>query len=775
MLKSHSVESASITSELLHLLIEQTPNAIAMLDRQMCYLLVSQRWLNDYRCDEQMILGRSHYEVLPNIPDEWRAVHQECLDNATEACLETQLQSADGLIWVRTKIQPWHDRTGKVGGLILYKENITQRKQIESELYKSQQLLQSVIDNANVTVFVKEYRHTDGTYILANQKFRTQSDLNHINLIGKTDHQLFPTEIAEAFRLVDCQVFTSCTLLQTEEIELHADGLHTSLVIKFPLFDSEGQPYAVAGLATDITERKQSEIALQQAKLILEQCVEERTAELQQLVEQLRQEIIERQAVLRDRERAEAQRQQAQEDLKEQLRLASLRAEIDSSLTKTGDLSAMLQRCTEIMTHHLGAAFVRIWTLNAEEQVLELQASAGMYTHIDGAHSRVAVGQFKIGLIALERQPHCTNAVLDDPRVGDKAWALREGMVAFAGYPLIVEDELLGVIAMFAHNSITDPTLDALAMVSSELALGIKRKQAEFALQQSEAQLRQQTQELEIALRDLKQTQAQLVQTEKMSGLGQLVAGVAHEINNPVNIIYGNVNHASGYVEDLLNLLQLYQTHYPNPAAEIQTEADAIDFDFLLHDLPKLLSSVKMGADRIRQIVLALRNFSRTDEAALKEVNIHEGIDSTLLILQNRLKGNPDYPEISVIKDYGKLPLVECYAGQLNQVFMNILSNAIDALTHQNPTIWIRTAIADRTLKICISDNGSGMPESVQRRLFEPFFTTKAVGKGTGLGLSISYQIIVVKHGGTLSCTSSPEQGTEFTIEIPVSRPTRSG
>lgn len=181
-----------------------------------------------------------------------------------------------------------------------------------------------------------------------------------------------------------------------------------------------------------------------------------------------------------------------------------------------------------------------------------------------------------------------------------------------------------------------------------------------------------------------------------------------------------------------------------------------------------------MGADRIRQIVLALRNFSRTDESALKEVNIHEGIDSTLLILQNRLKGNAGNHEILVIKDYGKLPLVECYAGQLNQVFMNILSNAIDASTNQNPMISIRTAVVGQTIQINLSDNGSGMPELVQRRLFEPFFTTKAVGKGTGLGLSISYQIIVEKHGGTLSCISSPEQGTEFTIQIPISRPTKS-
>jgi len=766
MLESCFVESASIKPELLQLLIEQTPNAIAMLDREMRYLLVSQRWSQDCGVDHQTILGRSHYEIFPTLPDSWKATHQECLDNATEACIEDQLQRGDRTVWLRTKVQPWRDHTGKVGGLILVKEDITQRKQIESELYKSNQFLQSITNNANISVFSKEYLHTGGTYLFTNHKFNTQYNLDPANTIGKTDYDFFPQEVADEFRRADLQVFTSGTLLQIEEIEPHGDGLHTSLVVKFPLLDADGKLYGIGGLATDITDRKQSELALQQAKVILEQHVEERTVELQHLVEQLRQEILERQAVLRDRELTEAK-------LQKQVRLSSLRAEIDSSLTKTTDLREMLQRCTEIIVQYLDAAFVRIWTLNAEEDVLELQASAGMYTHINGAHGRVPVGQLKIGLIAAERQPHCTNAVLDDPRVGDKAWAHRERMVAFAGYPLIVEDELLGVIAMFAQHSLNDSTLDVLAFISSELALGIKRKQAESALQLSEMQLRQQTQELEITLRELKQTQAQLVQTEKMSGLGQLVAGVAHEINNPVNFIYGNVNHADSHVQDLLKLLQLYRKCYPNPVSDIQLEADEIDLDFLLQDLPKLFSSMKMGADRIRQIVLALRNFSRTDEADFKDVNIHDGIDSTLLILQNRLKGDSDRSDIAVIKDYGELPLVECYAGQLNQVFMNVLSNAIDALAnHRSPTIRIQTAIIDKTIQIHLSDNGSGMPESVQRRLFEPFFTTKPVGKGTGLGLSISYQIIVEKHGGLLKCISSPE-GTTFTIEIPRSRSTR--
>ncbi|MBD0387551.1 MAG: HAMP domain-containing protein, partial [Nostoc sp. C3-bin3] len=303
----------------------------------------------------------------------------------------------------------------------------------------------------------------------------------------------------------------------------------------------------------------------------------------------------------------------------------------------------------------------------------------------------------------------------------------------------------------------------------------------EKSKEELEDRVEERTTELKNALGELQRTQSQVVQSEKMSSLGQLVAGVAHEINNPVNFIHGNLAHVEEYIQDLLALMQLYQEHDSNPAPEIQIAIEDMDLDFLQEDLPKMLSSMKVGTDRIRQIVLSLRNFSRMDEAEFKSVDIHEGIDSTLMILQHRLKAKPEQPDIEVIKDYGNVPLVECYAGQLNQVFMNILVNAIDALeennaklTYQeikdNPSrIKIRTSVVNSTwVEVAIADNGVGISKEFQQRIFDPFFTTKPIGKGTGMGMSISYQIITEKHGGKLECFSTLGEGTEFIIQIPL-------
>jgi PAS domain S-box-containing protein len=805
---------------------------------------------------------------------------------------------------------------------------------------------------------------------------------------------------------------------------------------------------------------------------------------------------------------------QAAEALAERARQSALRSDIGTALTQGGDLPEMLQRCGEALIEHLDAAFVRIWTLNPDESVLELQASAGMSAHTSGTHAKIPPGSFKIDLIAANRTPYLSNNLQNDLRTRTWEWARREGMVAFAGYPLVVEDRLVGVMAIFAKHPLSENTCDALSSVADQMALGIERKRAaeallkseerlqmalegsalglwdwnmstgatyfdlqwkkmlgyedkeiensyqsferliypkdlpkvtemlnaclqgrtgifeaefrmksksgewkwilshgkvferdeaglpvrmtgthkditqrkqveqtlrlqvkrerlalamqerirsslnldeiltaavgevrqflqtdrtviyrfnpdfsgvvtvesvgegwlsalgvdiqdqcfantyvplyqkgrvraiddiysaglnechlqlmsrlqvkanlivpilqnssesnssiqnrlwgllivhhcsgarhwdsyeieslrqlsvqlaiaigqstlfeqaqieiverrlaESALRQSEAREREKATQLEVALRELRSTQTQLIQNEKMVALGQMVAGVAHEINNPTSFIYGNVKYASDYTSDLLRLLELYQENCPNPAPAIQKELEALDLDFLKADFLKLLKSMKEGANRIREIVLSLRNFSRLDEAEMKAVDIHTGIDSTLLILQHRLKATSKRPEIQVLKEYSQLPDVECYAGQLNQVFMNILANAIDALEEghrasgighgeepqspvrhaPHPAIRIRTELLDgERVAVRISDNGAGIPESIKMRIFDPFFTTKPIGSGTGLGLSISYQIVVEKHKGSLSCLSAPGEGTEFVIQLPV-------
>ncbi|HSF73998.1 MAG TPA: PAS domain S-box protein, partial [Microcoleus sp.] len=309
-----------------------------------------------------------------------------------------------------------------------------------------------------------------------------------------------------------------------------------------------------------------------------------------------------------------------------------------------------------------------------------------------------------------------------------------------------------------------------------------EQKRSEEALLRSQTELTQQKLQLENTLHELQQTQAQLIHTEKMSTLGQMVAGVAHEINNPVSSVCGNLVHVGHYTEDLLNLLDMYQKHCPQPPAAIQNKIKDIELEFLLEDLPKAMSSMQVGADRIREIVRSLRNFSRKDDSQMSKVNLHEGIEGTLLILQSRLKARGNYPEIAVIKDYGNLPLVECYAGKVNQVFMNLIGNAIDAIEEYNEgrsvaevkanrsKIKIRTEVQNSHAVIRISDNGPGMPEEVSQQLFEAFFTTKPADKGTGLGLSISYKV-VQEHGGKLSCVSALGHGAEFIIELPIEQP----
>ncbi len=368
-----------------------------------------------------------------------------------------------------------------------------------------------------------------------------------------------------------------------------------------------------------------------------------------------------------------------------------------------------------------------------------------------------------------------------------------------------IQNPLWGLL--IAHNYCSNHEwqeweIESLKQLSREIAIAVQQcqltEQVQKAIgdrQQAEAQTREKSQQLEMALHELKNAQGQLLQNEKMANLGELVANIANEINNPVSFIYGSLHPATQHAEDLIRLLELYQHYYPKPTSVIDSHIQRLDLDYIKTDFLKLLWSMRSGSERIKDIVFALRNFSQFEDGQMRQADLHEGIDSVLRILQHRLKEQPERPGIQVIKEFGELPLVQCYPGELNQVFMNILTNAIEALEYRMkqdgsfcPRIWIRTEIISSHLSLVssnepktidklplkkhkiiirISDNGNGILPHIQRRIFELFFTTKPIGKGKGLGLPISQQIIVEKHQGKLKCNSRLGQGTEFVIEMP--------
>ncbi|MBD2048336.1 PAS domain S-box protein [Coleofasciculus sp. FACHB-64] len=726
-------------------LVETSQDLIWSVDRQGRFTFVNSAVKQMHGYDPQEMIGRLFTDFQPpeQVEQNWQ-IHLRLLEGEPYFQYETVHLRKDGTpIQMSFNAIASKDDAGNILGTTGTARNITSAKQAEAALRESEQQLQAILAYSPAAIYVKDIQ---GRNILMNRKCANLLNVDAKAVKGKTEYEYLPYEVAEALQTNDQKVLAAGIPLESEEVIPQDDGLHTYISMKFPLYDDNGMPYAVCGISTDITERKQAEVALQLSE-----------TRFRQLAQQ--EELLNRLA---------------------------------NQIRNTLDLDTILETAVGAIQRRMGIesctfAWYRPHSSPPGWEVVK-EARTSTEANWLGFYPVGFFPKFEEKMLNLEMFRLDEVQTPDDPVIPQTL--LVAGTRSALALPIQTPSGELGALACHRRNQVqpwTDSEVELLSAVVNQLAIAIN--QAELYNQQLDAASTAQTKaaQLEHALRELKQTQAQLIQSEKMSSLGQLVAGVAHEINNPVNFISGNLSYANAYALDLLRLLQLYQEHYPQPPAAIQAQAEEIDLVFLLEDLPKILSSMKVGADRIREIVLSLRNFSRLDEAEMKTVDIHEGIDSTLLILQNRLKAKPDRSGIQIVKEYGNLPKVECYAGQINQVFMNILTNAIDALEavhcspfavrgnkpstmnpEESPTIWIRTStVQPNQVRIQIADNGPGMTEEVSSRLFDPFFTTKPVGSGTGLGMSISYQI-VDKHNGQLKCISAPGQGAEFLIEIPI-------
>ncbi|AFY53116.1 putative ATPase [Rivularia sp. PCC 7116] len=453
------------------------------------------------------------------------------------------------------------------------------------------------------------------------------------------------------------------------------------------------------------------------------------------------------------------------------------------ALSSEIQLEQLISKLMQVVMENAGAKKAALILLNEDTSTLMLKAVASSCESIKLINLPYQDSQEIPTTIINHVKRNQKIIVLDDATQNSDfiadSYLIQQQPLSLLCMPIWNQGKIIGLL--YLENSLTTGAftqnrVEILNLLCTQAAISLENAQLYSKLENYshtlEEKVEQRTQEVRQTLKELQQTQAQLIQNEKMSSLGQLVAGIAHEINNPISFIYGNLKPASEYTLDLIELIDLYQNLYPQSLPEIESKIEYIDLDYLIEDLPKLLNSMQTGAQRIREIVLSLRNFSRLDEAELKPVDVHSGINSTLLILQQKFTSYDKYPEIEVIKNYSKLPEVNCYASELNQVFLNIIGNAIDALRDKQenqPKITISTSFKDnKNILISIKDNGIGISEAALNKIFDPFFTTKPVGSGTGLGLSTSYSIVVEKHQGNLSCVSAPEEGTEFLIELPI-------
>ncbi|AFY99541.1 PAS domain S-box protein [Calothrix sp. PCC 6303] len=744
--------------ELLQIFLEHTPVAVAMFDRQMGYIAASRKWLKENGYSQPNSLDSYYSQVFPNFALDWKNIHEHCLlTGLTQKCDAQKIVKADGAVdWLKWECSPWYDANGEIGGTIFYIDIVNNIKDTEEALQQAEADIKLYQEQLEEYKRTEEERRTFVSLVENSSDFIAIATLNgetlYINEAGQklvgieTKEEYLNTNISdyhahEDLPFVGENIFPAVTQEGRWQGEFRFKHFKTGVLIpiEYNVFtlknQKTGEPIAFATVTRDISTRKKAEEALYQS--------EAKSREL-------------------------ARREQLINILASQIRESlDLDQVLETAVVEIRDL-LQIDRCS--FSWFKTDTEPYSWETLKESKHSELPTLLGCHpAEKIGPVTQMFLNQEILQIDDVEE--------FDEPI--HRNFLERLGIKSEIVLPIKTRSGQIGVIVC-GHWKETRPwtqdEVELLQAVLDQIAIAINQAELYTHSQQATLTATQQTQQVELTLTELKRTQSQLVQSEKMSSLGQLVAGVAHEINNPINFIYGNLSHASQYTEDLINLVKLYQQEYPQPEKIILKEIEAIELGFLIEDLPRIISSMKVGSERIREIVKSLRTFSRLDEAEMKTVDIHEGIESSLMILQHRLKAKPDYPGIEIIQNYANLPQVACYSGQLNQVFMNLLINAIDALEDgirkgkvSNPAINITTQILENNrIAISIRDNAIGIEPEIQKRLFDPFFTTKPVGVGTGLGLSISYQIVVDRHGGELHCNSELGKGTEFLINIPI-------